>query len=231
MFEALISGLIAGFLWLDRYQLFQLLLSRPIISAPLTGLILGDIGAGCSIGLMYELLWLRRPPVGGYIAPDTTLASISATAISIQLMGKFPMNVLATGCLSFFITYPLTIIASRVDGVFRIILGRVALMAEAAILNDQEKSLVSYMATGLVLGFISAFLMVTIYVTLGFHALGWLAQFVPQSYYNLLDIGFYSIVMIGICDLIVGFTKTYQLRIFVIGLILSISLCYIFSQL
>ncbi len=230
LFEALISGLLAGFFWLDRYQLFQLLVSRPIVCAPITGLILGDLGAGCSIGLMYELLWLRRPPVGGYIAPDATLASISATAIAILLLQRLPMNLLSAACLSFFATYPLTIIASRIDGLFRLVLGRIALIAETTLLEHGDRAIAPHIAAGLILGFLNAFFLVTIYVILGFHTLWRLMDFIPQDYYLFFSIGFYAVIITGISDLISGFSKSIQIRIFVLGLIVAVLLCYVFSH-
>ncbi len=226
MFEALLSGLIAGFLWLDRYQLFQLLLSRPIICAPITGLILGNLAAGCTVGLMYELLWLRRPPVGGYIAPDTTLASISATTIAILLIGNTPVGVLSSSCLAFVTTYPLTIVASRYDIAFRIILGKLAILAENAIIRNGDQSVISYMLTGLVLAFLSAFFLVVFYVLAGFHALSWLIKNPLHNYFNSLEIGFYVILMISIADLIGAFADRFQTTIFVMGLALTMTICY-----
>ncbi len=231
MFETLLAGVIAGFLWLDRYQLFQLMLSRPIVAGPITGFILGDFSAGCSVGIVYELLWLRRPPVGGYIAPDTTLASISATCIAIRLIGAFTMDVQAATTLSFFVTYPVTIISSRFDGLFRIILGKFAVLAEKAILNENDKSVLTYITSGLVLGFISAFFIVTTYVTAGFHLVSWGLDFFPSDYYQILNIGFYAVIILGISDMIGSFNNRLQRGAFAVGLVLAASLCIIFSNL
>lgn len=231
MFETLLAGLIAGLLWLDRYQFLQLLVSRPIICATITGFALGNTFAGCYIGVAYELLWLRRPPVGGYIAPDSTLASVCATAILILVMDRFPIDMASAACLSFFITFPLTVFASKFDGVFRVALGKLALLAETALLKSSDKSVISYMLSGFILSFVSVFLIATSYTSLGLMALEKALGHIPPSYYNIFGVGFYSVIMIGIADLAGILSKTSHKSVFVLGLILALSLCCVFKQL
>lgn len=229
MFEALLAGTIAGFLWLDRYQLGQILISRPIVAGPLTGLILGDLSTGCLIGMMYELLWLRRPPVGGYIAPDSTLPSVSATAVASSLAGTGALDPLSVAFLAFLATYPLSVIASRFDGIFRVALGRLALLAESAILKEDDKSVVPYILTGLVLGFTCAFFIVSIYVFVTSSLVMWGVGLIPTRLGGLLAIGFYAVIMIGVSDLAVAFSKSIQVALFVTGMVIAISVCYLFS--
>jgi len=54
---ALIS-LVCG---LDRVAMFQIMISRPIVAAPLTAFVLGDPLIGLQIGVMVELLWQQLP--------------------------------------------------------------------------------------------------------------------------------------------------------------------------
>lgn len=70
---------------LDRVALFQLMLSRPVVSAPMAGLALGDPLTGLQIGLLVELLWLARLPVGAAVPPDDTQVSVAATVLVIIL--------------------------------------------------------------------------------------------------------------------------------------------------
>lgn len=229
MFEALIAGAIAGLLWLDRFQFCQIFVCRPIVSGPVTGLLLGDLSVGCVIGLMYELMWLRRPPVGGYIAPDSTLPSISATAIAVPIVANSPLSILSVACLAFFATYPLTIIASRFDGIFRVVLGRLAVLAEAAILEEGDKSVIPYMLAGLVLNFTSAFFITFAYTFLMSGAVAQTMQLIPVHFYSTLSIGFYAAIIIGVSDQLAAFTKAGQAYLFIFGLILALTLCYIFG--
>ncbi len=229
MFEALIAGAIAGLLWLDRFQLCQIFICRPIVSAPLTGMLLGNLSVGCVVGLMYELMWLRRPPVGGYIAPDSTLPSVSATAIAVPIVANSPLNILSVACLAFFATYPLTIIASRFDGIFRVLLGRLAVLAETAILEEGDKSVIPYMLAGLVLNFISAFFIAFTYTFVMSGAVVRAMQLIPVHFYSTLSIGFYAAMIIGVSDQLASFSKAGQAYLFVFGLILALTLCYLFG--
>lgn len=78
---ALIS-LICG---LDRVAMLQIMISRPIVVAPLVALVLGDPVVGLQIGVMVELLWLARLPVGAAVPPDDTQVAIASSVLTIIL--------------------------------------------------------------------------------------------------------------------------------------------------
>lgn len=73
---------------LDRTAALQIMISRPIVAAPLVAWLLGDIAVGLEIGLMVELLWLARLPVGAAIPPDDTQVAIAGTVLASSL-GNF----------------------------------------------------------------------------------------------------------------------------------------------
>jgi PTS system mannose-specific IIC component len=68
---------------LDRTAAFQLMISRPIVAAPLTGWLLGEPLMGLEVGLLVELLWLCCLPVGAAVPPDDTQVSIAATLVAV----------------------------------------------------------------------------------------------------------------------------------------------------
>lgn len=73
-------SLLAG---LDRTAVLQLMISRPIVAAPLAGWLLGNAAIGLEIGAFLELLWLGRIPVGASIPPDDTQVAIGCTFLAI----------------------------------------------------------------------------------------------------------------------------------------------------
>jgi PTS system mannose-specific IIC component len=83
--EYLTTGTLAVLLGLDRVAFLQCLASRPLVAAPLTGWLLGVPLAGFGVGMLLELLWLGRLPVGSVIPPDDTQVAISATALALTL--------------------------------------------------------------------------------------------------------------------------------------------------
>lgn len=66
---------------LDRTAMAQTMLSRPLVCASLTGYLMGIFPEAFQLGIMLELLWLMRLPVGATIAPDDTQAAIGAVVL------------------------------------------------------------------------------------------------------------------------------------------------------
>ncbi len=83
--DYLIAAAVSVVVGLDRTAAFQFMLSRPIVAAPLTGLMLGAPATGLQIGVMVELLWLGRLPIGAAIPPDDTQVAVGATALAVGL--------------------------------------------------------------------------------------------------------------------------------------------------
>lgn len=83
--DYLTTGTLAVLLGLDRVAFLQCMVSRPLVAAPLTGWLLGIPLAGLEIGILLELLWLGRLPVGAVIPPDDTQVAIGATLLALTL--------------------------------------------------------------------------------------------------------------------------------------------------
>ncbi len=81
-------SIIGGFLCLDRSCL-QIMISRPVVIAPLTGFCLGDLMTGLIIGAFTELLWIDKPQIGIYIPPNDSL--ISVAIVSSLLLSGVPL--------------------------------------------------------------------------------------------------------------------------------------------
>jgi PTS system mannose-specific IIC component len=107
-------SIVGGMLCLDRIVL-QAMISRPIVAAPLIGLILGDPYTGLIAGAFMELFWIDRLPIGAYIPPNDTMAAILITASVIEsarLLGNMSQGLIA---LSILIFIPLGVIAQRME--------------------------------------------------------------------------------------------------------------------
>lgn len=83
--DYLTTGTMAVLLGLDRVAVLQCMVSRPLVAAPLTGWLLGIPLAGLEVGILLELLWLGRLPVGAVVPPDDTQVAIGATALTLTL--------------------------------------------------------------------------------------------------------------------------------------------------
>ncbi len=112
--DFLIAAMVSVFVGLDRTAVLQVMISRPIVAAPLTGLLLGDPTIGLQVGVLVELLWLGRLPVGAAIPPDDTQVAVGATALAATTGAHFGFEGVALSILCTLVALPL----GRVGEVF-----------------------------------------------------------------------------------------------------------------
>lgn len=80
--EIILTAFCGSLLCLDRVFI-QAMISRPVVIAPLMGLLLGNLYAGLIIGAIIELIWIDRLPIGTYIPPNDSLTAVLAVAIAL----------------------------------------------------------------------------------------------------------------------------------------------------
>lgn len=89
-------SLLIGILALDTTIAFQVLISHPIFSCSILGLILGDFAQGVEIGIMMQLLWLNIVPAGAAVFPEGNTASMVTCASVLLLQGMGYPNLVLT---------------------------------------------------------------------------------------------------------------------------------------
>ena len=113
--EIILVSFCGGLLCLDRVFI-QAMISRPVVIAPVIGLVLHNLYAGLVIGALIELIWLDRIPIGTYIPPNDSLAAVVATSTSIiagQNLGGISSPELIA--LSILMAIPCGILAKQMD--------------------------------------------------------------------------------------------------------------------
>jgi PTS system mannose-specific IIC component len=90
--DYILAGTLAMLTGLDRVALLQFMISRPIVAAPLAGWVMGNPLVGLEVGVLLELLWLGRLPVGASIPPDDTQVAIGATTLALSMDHLLGMN-------------------------------------------------------------------------------------------------------------------------------------------
>lgn len=73
-------GLIGGILSFDYVSGLRLMLHQPIVAAPLTGYLLGDLGFGVTIGILLQLVYIGEISIGASRADDVAIASVVSVA-------------------------------------------------------------------------------------------------------------------------------------------------------
>ncbi len=113
--EIILVSFCGGLLCLDRVFI-QAMISRPVVIAPIIGLLLHNPYAGLVIGAFIELIWLDRIPIGTYIPPNDSITAVVATSTAIiagqKLGGISPPELIA---LSILIAIPCGILAKQMD--------------------------------------------------------------------------------------------------------------------
>jgi len=105
---------IGGFLCLDRTCL-QIMLSRPVVIAPLTGLFLGDVLAGLSIGAFLELLWIDKPQIGISVPPNDSLLAVMIVSSLLLAGSEFEQTRREVMTFAFLLFIPLGYITQKMD--------------------------------------------------------------------------------------------------------------------
>src|SRR5207244_1656246 len=79
-----IAALIGGLSAIERKGAFQLMLSRPIVLAPLLGWALGDAQGGLVLGIPLELLFLGGVNLGGSLPDNESLLAGALTSMVVS---------------------------------------------------------------------------------------------------------------------------------------------------
>jgi mannose/fructose/N-acetylgalactosamine-specific phosphotransferase system component IID/mannose/fructose/N-acetylgalactosamine-specific phosphotransferase system component IIC len=80
---AIVLGCLAGFAYFSRRFFGDFFLERPIVVAPITGLIMGDFHTGLIVGGTLELVFMGASDIGGSVPPNYNIGSILGTAFGI----------------------------------------------------------------------------------------------------------------------------------------------------
>lgn len=130
--EYLTVGTMAVLLGLDRVAFLQSMACRPLVAATLTGWLLGIPFQGMQVGILLELLWLGRLPVGAAIPPDDTQVAIGATALTLTVQQQLGIQGMPVVILATLAAIPLGMIGQACERRVRCANGRLEALALAA---------------------------------------------------------------------------------------------------
>ncbi len=78
-------AILMAFLSLDETAVGQFMVSRPIVTGPLVGWLIGRAGIGLEMGALIELIWIGDVPVGAHLPLDLTMLTGTSVALCCQL--------------------------------------------------------------------------------------------------------------------------------------------------
>lgn len=145
-----LAGFVAMLTGLDRVALIQIMISRPLVAGTLTGWVLGNPLVGMEVGMLLELLWLGRLPVGAAIPPDDTQVAVGATVMALSMGHFLDLNGMPLVILSVLIAIPLGKFGQVFDRLARHVNDRLAVSGESALMAGNIKGLERNHLLGLV---------------------------------------------------------------------------------
>ncbi|WP_248927956.1 PTS system mannose/fructose/sorbose family transporter subunit IID [Paenibacillus hamazuiensis] len=81
---AVMLSFLAGFAYFSRRFFGDPYLERPIVLAPIVGLVMGDLHTGLVVGGMLELIFMGVTNVGNSIPPNYTIGGVLGTAFAVS---------------------------------------------------------------------------------------------------------------------------------------------------
>ncbi len=217
---------VGALLSLDRTAWGQLMLSRPIITAPLIGLTCGNATVGLFIGALIELLWINELPVGATIPSDDTLCAVIASGVVTTLMGTMKISKLTDiGSLTFMVLAVMTPLAAqgrKIDALARRYNERIFVDMETRLLRGSPGRAVSLHLKGLL-----HFLTCNFVTILGVSLLLLLAMpccyaLVPENFRKIMSGLLIVFPLVGIATVLSGIHRKNILVLFIL-LVLSFS--------
>jgi len=113
---AVIAAVIGGLAAVERKGALQLMLSRPIVLAPLLGWALGDPRGGLVLGVPLELIFLGGVNLGGSLPENETLLAAALTSAVVPAGIAAGTGVDAPlAALGLALLYPLAVAGRRLD--------------------------------------------------------------------------------------------------------------------
>jgi mannose/fructose/N-acetylgalactosamine-specific phosphotransferase system component IIC len=195
--KIILISFVGGLLCLDRVFI-QAMISRPIIIAPVIGIILGNPYAGLIIGAILELFWIDRAPIGIYIPPNDSIAAALAASLAIiagQSLGAVTKELMT---LSILLAIPFGILAKKID---------VKIVESNNLLSDRALEAAKTLniraiekKTYLGLAKVSIFYVVLLFILqlIFIPALIWIYPKLPAEISAMLSLTYYFLPLLGI---------------------------------
>jgi PTS system mannose-specific IIC component len=150
-------SLLGGLVNLDDVPIIQVMISQPIVAAPLISWMWGDLRFGLVIGAFWELLTVCFLPIGNSIPLDGSLATITATGICILTSSFFPGSTEALIALAILLSLPFSILAQKASVFIRRLNGKISDRAQRAVITGNLKKINALHMSGIGLFYLRSF--------------------------------------------------------------------------
>ena len=117
LFDVALVSVVAGLLCLDRRAVSQTMLSQPIVSISLLGLLFGELELCLMIGALLQLFWMSANLYGANVPNNDTIASVTAVGAMLILRKVNPDVHESFWVVAVMVTMPSADLGRRLQGV------------------------------------------------------------------------------------------------------------------
>ncbi|MEA2108837.1 MAG: PTS sugar transporter subunit IIC [Pseudomonadota bacterium] len=211
---------VGALLNLDRTAWGQLMISRPVVTAPIIGLACGNAAVGLLVGVLIELLWINELPVGTAIPSDDTLfAAVASGVITTIVTSQNVSNPVNIGSLIFLVLATMIPLASqgkKIDIMVRKYNEKILTEMETRLLVGNPEQAVSLHLKGLIHFLICNFLAILVSSAILLLAMPYLHSLIPASIRRIMNGLLIIFPLVGIATLLAGIHKKNILTLFIL---------------
>jgi mannose/fructose/N-acetylgalactosamine-specific phosphotransferase system component IIC len=211
---------IGALLSLDRTAWGQLMISRPVVLAPIIGLLCGNAAVGLLVGVLIELLWINELPVGSAIPSDDTLfAAVASGVITTIVTSRNISNSVGIGSLTFLVFATMIPMASqgkKIDILARKYNEKILTEMETCLLVSNPDQAVSLHLKGLIHFLACNFVAILISSGILLLTMPYLHSLIPESIQKIMNGLLVIFPLVGIATLLSGIHKKNILTLFIL---------------
>lgn len=213
------AALVGGAISLDRTAAFQLMVSRPIVVAPLVGFLLGSGKLGLTIGALLELVWIAALPLGATLTPNETLAG--AVAPAVALINRPQPEMVDGGVLALAIAFALGVsaVGPALDRVVRQVNVLLVHWADGCATRGELSRVELANLGGLAIFFSSSFVALMVFIVVGVYLVGWVGPLVERGSPRVWQFGLYLLPLIGVAATVRLMRLRHGFSVFAAGLL------------
>ncbi|MFZ5516873.1 MAG: PTS sugar transporter subunit IIC [Candidatus Zhuqueibacterota bacterium] len=220
----LIISVIGGLVSVDTTAGWQVMISQPVVSCPVIGLIFGYPEIGLILGILLELPWLVDIPSGGAHGSEGNLGAVTATALAIYLKSRD----ISTDNIIIFVSVIYSLGVSYVGGLLVTLVRRVNISLQHAADDAASRADLSRIhwlnLSGLGYSFVTGFFLVGFFFTIGVLLFPSIVSSIHPKFDAAFGLAKYSLLGLGFGAVATLFlnreTKWHFLSVLGIGLII-----------
>jgi len=213
--------LMAGIVSMDTTSGPQILVSEPIVSCSVLGLLFGSPETGLLLGIMFQLLWLGYLPLGGTLFTDNNMAAYIATASLFTASEFFSLEgatLKAALIPAMFLSVFISIIGLHIQNLEQRMNGERSDILFSHFKRGEKPSITLWHSAGICTAFLKGIFMAVIFIPIGTIICG-TVHYVPITVLESMSLAPLMIFGTATASAIIFFWTKSKTNFLILGLI------------